>query len=236
MEKNNSRPLLTGRTNNGSRHRVRPPHGGNGKTPGGLLNIQKVKEEASKVLGKERWDPLLTVLWRKPQKMAFKNSICFVTDRSFAADSGLLQPTESAKTTPQRKPIIMARVWVDDDKIKSDYNFKKKTWVLRMRGETERWDVRHQWRRENQDQHKAHETRHLKCECARSILVSSCCRHNHSLKPSRLKSVCLHSSHPCMKWASLFDFELSIPSNFLLFLFSFNLHQLLLPFNFHEDT
>ena len=52
MEENNSRPLLTGRTNNGSRHRVRPLHGGNGKTPGGLLKIQKVKEEASKVLGK----------------------------------------------------------------------------------------------------------------------------------------------------------------------------------------
>ena len=24
--------------------------------------------------------------------------------------------------------IIMATVWVDDDKIKSDYNIKKKTW------------------------------------------------------------------------------------------------------------
>ena len=58
----NSRPLLTGRTNNGSRHRVRPLHGGNGKTPGGLLKIQKVKEEASKSLGKERGDPLFTVL------------------------------------------------------------------------------------------------------------------------------------------------------------------------------
>ena len=28
LERNNSRPLLTGRTNNGSRHRVRPLHGG----------------------------------------------------------------------------------------------------------------------------------------------------------------------------------------------------------------
>ena len=72
------------------RHRVRPLHGGNGKTPGGLLKIQKVKEEASKSLGKERRDPLLTVLWRKPPKTAFKNSICFVTDRSFTAEGGLL--------------------------------------------------------------------------------------------------------------------------------------------------
>ena len=44
-----------------------------------------------------------------------------------------------------------------------------------MRGETELQDVRHQWRRENQDQHKAHETRHLTSECARSLLVTSCC-------------------------------------------------------------
>ena len=57
---------------------------------GGLLKIQKVKEEASKSLGKERGDPLLTLLWRKPQKMAFKNSMCYVTDRSFTAHSGLL--------------------------------------------------------------------------------------------------------------------------------------------------
>ena len=41
-----------------------------------------------------------------------------------------------------------------------------------MRGETERWDVRHQWRRDNQDQYSAHETRHLTSECARSLLVS----------------------------------------------------------------
>ena len=37
-----------------------------------------------------------------------------------------------------------------------------------------------------------------------------------------------------MKWASLFDFELSIPSNFLFSLFIFNFPQLLLPFYFHE--
>ena len=50
LEKNHSCPLILTSTNNGSRHRVRPLHGGNGKIPGGLLNIQKVKEEASKVL------------------------------------------------------------------------------------------------------------------------------------------------------------------------------------------
>ena len=37
-----------------------------------------------------------------------------------------------------------------------------------------------------------------------------------------------------MKWALLFDFELSIPSNFLFSLFIFNLPQFLLPFYFHE--
>ena len=51
LEKNHSCPLIPTSTNNGSRHRVRHLHGGNGKIPGGLLKIQKVKEEASKVLG-----------------------------------------------------------------------------------------------------------------------------------------------------------------------------------------
>ena len=90
QEKNHMCLLTLISTNNGSLHRVRPLHGGNGKTLGGLLNIQKVKEEASKVLRKNGETPLLTVLWRKPPKMAFKNSIYFVTDRSFTADSGLL--------------------------------------------------------------------------------------------------------------------------------------------------
>ena len=45
-------PFLTGRTNNGSRHRVRPLPGGNGKILGGLpKNSKKVKkDEASKGL------------------------------------------------------------------------------------------------------------------------------------------------------------------------------------------
>ena len=41
------------------------------------------------------------------------------------------------------------------------------------------------------------------------------------------------SCHPCMQWALLFDFELSIPSNFLFFSFSFNLLQSFLHF-FHN--
>ena len=69
---------------------------------------------------------------------------------------------------------------------------------LRMRGETERQDVRHQWRRDNQDQHSAHETRHLTSECARGPLVSSCCRHLHSLhttsRGSRVRVFALISS------------------------------------------
>ena len=90
MEEKNSRPLPTGRTNNESRHRVRPLHGGNGKTPGGLLKIQKVKEEAIKVLGKNGETRCLQYFRENPPKMAFKNSIYFVTDRSFTADSGVL--------------------------------------------------------------------------------------------------------------------------------------------------
>ena len=59
-------------TNNGSWHRVHLLHGGIGKVPGGLLTIQKVKEEASQVLS-ERGDPLFIVLWRKPPKMASRH-------------------------------------------------------------------------------------------------------------------------------------------------------------------
>ena len=83
MEETNSRPLHTGRTNNGSRHRVRPLHGGNGKIPGGRPKIQKVKEEARQSLGKERGDPLLTVLWRNPQTNGFQEFIlfCYRLDR-----------------------------------------------------------------------------------------------------------------------------------------------------------
>ena len=90
LEKNNSCPLVLGKTNNGSRHRVRPLHGGNGKTPGGLFQIQRVKEEASKSLWKERGDPLLTVFCRKSQTKTSMNSTFFVTDGSFTADVGLL--------------------------------------------------------------------------------------------------------------------------------------------------
>ena len=76
-----------------------------------------------------------------------------------------------------------------------------------MRGETERQDVRHQWRREDQDQHKAHET--------------------------RLWQVNVHVVFLLVR--VVVTLELSIPSNFLLLLFSINLQQLLLPFYFHED-
>ena len=111
----------------------------------------------------------------------------------------------------------------------------------RTRGETERQDVQHQWRRDIQDQHSAHETRHLTSECARSLLVSfvqSCVVIFTHCTPHRGStwSCARLSSHPCMKWASLFDFELSIPFNFLFSLFVFNFTQLLLPFYFHEDS
>ena len=75
--------------NNGSWHRVHLLHGGIGKVPGCLLTIQKVNEQASQVLS-ERTHPLLKELWRDSSKMAFTNSIYFVTDGSFTADVGLL--------------------------------------------------------------------------------------------------------------------------------------------------
>ena len=37
-----------------------------------------------------------------------------------------------------QRAIIIATVWIDDDKMKSDYNIKKKAWQLRVYDETER--------------------------------------------------------------------------------------------------
>ena len=50
LEKNHTWPLILTSTNNGSWHKVHLLHGEIGKIPGGLLKIQKVKEEVSKVL------------------------------------------------------------------------------------------------------------------------------------------------------------------------------------------
>ena len=50
LEKNHTCLLTLTSTNNGSWHRVHLLHGGIGQIPGCLLTIQKVKEEASKVL------------------------------------------------------------------------------------------------------------------------------------------------------------------------------------------
>ena len=54
-----------------------------------FLQFRKSRRRRAKVLN-ERGDPLFIVLWQKPPKMAFKNSIYFVTDGSFTADGGLL--------------------------------------------------------------------------------------------------------------------------------------------------
>ena len=57
-----------------------------------LLVVKKIEIQGrgKQSLGKERSDPLFTVFWRKPQKMAYSNSFYFVTDRSFTVDSGPL--------------------------------------------------------------------------------------------------------------------------------------------------
>ena len=49
-----------------------------------------VQGRGKQSLENEQRHAWLTLLWRKPQKMAFKNSIYFVTDRSFTTDGGLL--------------------------------------------------------------------------------------------------------------------------------------------------
>ena len=122
-----------------------------------------------------------------------------------------------------------------------------------MRGETEvdvhqlpaeRWDVRHQWQREHQDQHEAHETQqwrdtlgehvNMRVVLVFLVLVLVLLSHSFLAHIAWLKSpsVCLISS---MR-------EVTVSSDFLdlfitfIFLLSFliNLKQFLLPFNFPE--
>ena len=91
--------------------------------------------------------------------------------------------------------------------------------------------------RENQDQHKAHETRHLTWRCTKSscqfwsvcVVILTHCTHIAWLEMSACSSHLIHARRE----RPLFDFELSIPSNFLLS-FLINLKQFLLPFNFYE--
>ena len=90
QEKNHMSQLTLTNTNNGSRHRVRPLHGGNRKILGGLLENSESQGRGKQRLLIERGNPLFTELWRKPPKMAVKNSIFFVTDRSVTADVRLL--------------------------------------------------------------------------------------------------------------------------------------------------
>ena len=55
-----------------------------------FLKFRNSRRGGKQSLENERSNPLLIVLWSKPPNMTFKNSIYFVTDRSFTADGGLL--------------------------------------------------------------------------------------------------------------------------------------------------
>ena len=59
-------PTFLTRTNNG-KHKVHLLHGGIGKVLGGLLKMQKVKNEVSQVLS-ERRDPFLAVFGKNLRK------------------------------------------------------------------------------------------------------------------------------------------------------------------------
>ena len=142
-----------------------------------------------------------------------------------------------------QQAIITATVWVDDDKIKSDYNIKKKTWncvcVVKPNNKTSDTndDVTTKTNRAHMKRDTWQVNVHVVFLLVRVVVIlTHCTPHRAAQGSDRLKSACLHTSHPCMKWASLFDFELSIASNSLLFSLSFSLQQLLLPVYFHEDS
>ena len=91
LEENKSSPFITGRTNNGSRHRVRPLPGGNGKTPGGLPKKNHRKSRKRQVKSFERSGlPVVYSTLAKISEDGFLEFILFCTDRSFTADDGLL--------------------------------------------------------------------------------------------------------------------------------------------------
>ena len=114
---------------------------------------------------------------------------------------------QSVRTTPQRTRFrdvqhsrIMATVRVDDDKTKSDHNIKKKTWnfVCVVKPNDETSDTNDNVKTKTNTEHMK---RDLTSECARSLLVSSCCVcvcHTHSLhttsRSSSCPRVCLVSS------------------------------------------
>ena len=94
----------------------------------------EVKEEASKVLGMDGETRYWQYFDENLQKMAFKNSIYFVIQIDRLQLTAVYCDRRGVKTTPQmtrfrdvQQAIIMATVWIDDDKIKSDYN--RKLWI-----------------------------------------------------------------------------------------------------------
>ena len=129
-QKKNRTCLLTLTSINNRRHAVHLLHGGIGKAHGGLFIIPKVKTEMHQVLS-ERGDLLLAVCGKILRHKTFMNSIYIVTDWSFTADGGLLEPTGSVNTTPQMTRFRDAKVcnnWlqvrIDDHRIHSGYKYK----------------------------------------------------------------------------------------------------------------
>ena len=159
-----------------------------------LLQSKKVKTEMSHVLS-ERDDLLLAVFDNILRKRLSRIQFIFVTDWSIAADDGLLCPTMGVKTTLLMTLFRDVSVQQFDNR----WNYRSQntvwlqvtigqqnperknstTYVLRMRGETERQDVRHQWQRDHQDPehlpHSEHEPQHVNdarvIPCAHSPVV-----------------------------------------------------------------
>ena len=108
--------------------------------------------------------------------MAFKNSIHLVTDGSFTADGRSIVTDGWCEDNTSNDPFSRCKsvqqlgyrwnwrsqntVWLQSAQL--DYKIQKERTlhlVLRMRGDTERQDARHQWQRDHQDQstfHTAH--------------------------------------------------------------------------------
>ena len=84
-----------------------------------MVRIQRKsrKRRQAKVYDRTGQPVVHRTLAKTSDKMAFMNSFYSVTDRSFAADGGLLKPTVCVKTTPQKtrfRDVKYARIWDSD--------------------------------------------------------------------------------------------------------------------------
>ena len=105
LEKNHSCPLIPTSTNNGSQHRVRPLHGGNGKTPG-LSRIHSI------LLQIDRLQPTAVFCnRRRVQGQHLKGHVFAMCNMQELWLQSELTMTRQSRTTTSRRKLGIAYAW-----------------------------------------------------------------------------------------------------------------------------